>query len=92
MARRSGLQGDILALYRKAMREAKKKDDGLASLRFAQARFRSDAEVVKRSDFKKIEFLLRQGHKASVAKLPLSICIGTLYVAIPLPRRTCVSP
>jgi hypothetical protein len=59
--RRSGLQGDVLSLYRNVLREAKKKDD--ATLAFAKAKFRNEAQSVGRSDFKQVEFLLRQGHK-----------------------------
>ena len=59
--RHSGLQGDVLQLYRHILRTARGKDD--ATYFFARERFRGSAASVKRSDFKKIEFLLRQGHK-----------------------------
>jgi hypothetical protein len=59
--RRSGLQGDVLQLYRGILRAAAKKD--AATLLFAKERFRESAAAVKRSEFKRIEFLLRQGHK-----------------------------
>ena len=59
--RRSGLQGDVLQLYRGVLRAAKMKDE--ATFAFARERFRESAASVKRSEFKRIEFQLRQGHK-----------------------------
>ena len=75
--RRSGLQGDVLSLYRRLLRAAKAKDGGGGSfhgvsatageaggtLAHTRAKFRADALSVRRSDFKKVEFMLRQGHK-----------------------------
>ena len=50
-----------MQLYRGILRAAAKKD--AATLLFAKERFRESAAAVKRSEFKRIEFLLRQGHK-----------------------------
>jgi hypothetical protein len=55
------LQGDVLQLYRAILRAARQKDT--ETLAFARERFRESASAVKRSEFKRIEFLLRQGHK-----------------------------
>lgn len=66
MKRRSGLQNDVLSLYRKILRVAKSKDNlslEPKTFEFAREKFRIDATNTKRSDFKRVEFLLRQGHK-----------------------------
>jgi succinate dehydrogenase assembly factor 1 len=77
--KQSGLQRDIFALYRKILREAGKKDRSASSsvvtslprllskdsttISYAAAEFRRQAATVKRSDFKKIEYLIRKGEK-----------------------------
>lgn len=76
--RHSGLQKDVLSLYRKLLREAFKKDQAAApsalpftarlgqldsSTSYAAAEFRRQASSVQRSDFKKIEYMLRKGEK-----------------------------
>lgn len=80
--RLSGLQRDVLALYRRVLRAAAKKDrenrnaavkfsallsqsngDDASSTCYAAAEFRRQAATVKRSDFKKIEYLIRKGDK-----------------------------
>jgi len=91
-SRHSGLQKDVLALYRKILREALKKDrthDELTSASstggkqpsfsslllngrrhgeststaYAAAEFRRQAETVKRSEFKRVEYMIRKGEK-----------------------------
>ena len=63
----SGLQKDVLALYRKVLRVVKAKDlnlkDKKTTLDFAKKEFRKRAKTVGRSDFRMIEFCLRDGHK-----------------------------
>ena len=73
--RRSGLQGDVMSLYRAILRTAKTKDS--ATVVFAREKFRADARSIKRIDFGKIEFLLRQGHK----RLKLLRMPGTMAAA-----------
>jgi len=63
MLRRSGLQGDVLSLYRQLLREANLKDQGSSSpstFAFVREKFRGDAMSTRRADFKRVEFLLRQ--------------------------------
>ena len=84
--RLSGLQKNVLALYRSILREATKKDrlalkadptsmpsfasllhsssqQGKSTLCYARSEFRNQAMKVKRSDFKKIEYMIRKGEK-----------------------------
>lgn len=80
--RLSGIQRDVLALYRKVLRETLKKDrETLAtdkvslpallannrsdnsSTSFASDEFRRQAAAIKRSDFKRIEYMIRKGEK-----------------------------
>lgn len=75
---RSGLQGDVLSLLRSLLRAVKSKEDVTQLRSHISERFREDASSVKRSDFKKIEFMLRQGHKR-VKQLNLP---GTKVVSI----------
>jgi hypothetical protein len=75
--RRSGLQGDVLSLFRSILRVAKTKDNDGATMAYARAKFRADAFAITRMDFAKIEFNLRQGHK----KLKLLRMPGTMGVA-----------
>ena len=82
-ARLSGLQKDVLALYRSILREAIRKDrkqqpaaadnhsplnqlfssSSNSSTSFARGKFREEASLVKRSDFKTIEYKIRKGQK-----------------------------
>ncbi|KAH8422930.1 succinate dehydrogenase assembly factor 1 [Aspergillus melleus] len=64
MARLSGLQREVLSLYRKCLREIQKKP---AETRgnfkiYARAEFRKHLSVNKK-DFNAIEYLLRKGHR-----------------------------
>ena len=84
----SGLQKDVLSLYRRVLREACRKDrqafldrnesspsfgalltgrapvkPSTSTTRFAASEFRRQAATVKRSDFKKIEYMIRKGDK-----------------------------
>ncbi|CAK43373.1 hypothetical protein M747DRAFT_231117 [Aspergillus niger ATCC 13496] len=63
MARLSGLQRQVLALYRTCLREAGKKpivSNYLAAL--SKAEFRKNSSVSKK-DFGAIEYLLRKGQR-----------------------------
>lgn len=74
----SGLQKEVLLLYRRLLKEAVKKDQHVntesmrlvnllkepgTSSSYAKAQFRQEAKSVKRSDFKKIEYMIRKGEK-----------------------------
>jgi succinate dehydrogenase assembly factor 1 len=86
-SRLSGIQKDVLSLYRRILREAARKDRNEAgeeipfttllrttsgdsassppgrTLSYAAEEFRRQATSTRRSDFKKIEYLLRRGDK-----------------------------
>ena len=77
-SRLSGLQKQVVSLYRRLLRAALKKDkafmssdDGFKLLQNPSAsstnrvsqEFRRQALIVKRSDFKRIEYLIRKGEK-----------------------------
>mmetsp|Transcript_491 Transcript_491/g.1201 ORF Transcript_491/g.1201 Transcript_491/m.1201 type:complete len:89 (+) Transcript_491:141-407(+) len=61
--RHSGLQKDVLKLYRKALKVARSKDTPGSRKNFetVKNKFREDAMDVDRKDFRTIEFLLRRG-------------------------------
>jgi hypothetical protein len=75
----SGLQKEVLGLYRSLLREAAKKDHAAASttvvsfchllntennsVSYARTEFRRQAQQVKRTDFKTIEYKMRKGQK-----------------------------
>lgn len=74
----SGLQKQVLALYRTILREAAKKDRQVANQKlpmtsllannktttsYAKDEFRRQSQAVKRSDFKGIEYRIRKGEK-----------------------------
>lgn len=64
--RMSGLQKQVLSLYREALRTARKlgsAEDRLAGIDFARDEFRAKAATVDKLDIQRIEFLLRQGKK-----------------------------
>jgi succinate dehydrogenase assembly factor 1 len=63
----SGLQREILSLYRLTLRAAKVKD----CLPYAKEEFRKQALETSRRDFKKVEYCLRKGHKhVKMLKMP----------------------
>lgn len=62
IARHSGLQKQVLALYKNALRAAKSKSDASGSLETVRASFRENKDI-DRKDFRLIEFLLRQGER-----------------------------
>lgn len=65
MSARSGLQLDVLKLYRALLRTAKSKDP-IRPHRFVayvRLQFRTSANSVKRTEIKRIEHLIRQGLK-----------------------------
>ena len=65
MARRlSGLQLEVLALYRSALRASRTKGDKAPDFtKFAQYQFRKDAAAVSKKDISKIEFMIRNGKR-----------------------------
>lgn len=60
--RASGLQLDVLHLYRELLRAARQKG-GPNTMRFVREEFRSKAQSVSKTDFKGIEHWLRYGVK-----------------------------
>jgi hypothetical protein len=61
----SGLQNQVFALYRDCIRAAKQKSSTtaqIAAIEFVRSKFRKNA-AIRRSDFQRIEFLIRQGKK-----------------------------
>ncbi|RAK98334.1 succinate dehydrogenase assembly factor 1 [Aspergillus ibericus CBS 121593] len=64
MARLSGLQREVLSLYRKCLRETRKKPiETRENFRgYARAEFRKHASVSKK-DFSAVEYLLRKGQR-----------------------------
>jgi len=76
--RLSGLQKEVLSLYRSILREAVKKDrqqldnassfchlliDKNATSHYARDEFKRQVQTVPRSDFKTIEYKIRKGKK-----------------------------
>ena len=70
----SGFQSEVLSLYRSVLRLARRKEleapvaptgavTGATTRAVARDRFRTAAYSVRRSEFQRIEFMLRQGHK-----------------------------
>lgn len=80
----SGIQKEVLSLYRRVLREAIKKDrgetedaganetdflslldrrSGSTTTSYASSEFRRQAAATQRSDFKKIEYMIRKGDK-----------------------------
>ncbi|KAG8164790.1 hypothetical protein KVR01_005065 [Diaporthe batatas] len=64
MARLSGLQKEVLGLYRQCLRETRKKPDASRKhfQAFARSEFNKNLAIEKR-DFAAIEFLLRKGRR-----------------------------
>ncbi|KAG2025667.1 hypothetical protein GB937_002387 [Aspergillus fischeri] len=64
MARLSGLQREVLSLYRKCLREIRKKPSETRSnfKAYTRAEFRKNMSVSKK-DFSAIEYLLRKGNR-----------------------------
>ncbi|KAJ5130157.1 uncharacterized protein N7515_006196 [Penicillium bovifimosum] len=64
MARLSGLQRDVLSLYRKCLREIRNKpeDARINFKKYARSEFQKHLAVNKK-DFSAIEYLLRKGNR-----------------------------
>ncbi|KFH44492.1 Succinate dehydrogenase assembly factor-like protein [Hapsidospora chrysogenum ATCC 11550] len=62
MRRLSGLQKEVLALYRQCLRETRKKPQGFPDLDVGRTEFARNMNVDKR-DFSAIEYLLRKGRR-----------------------------
>ena len=60
----SGLQLQVLALYRRALRLAREKpgDSRISSVEFVRKEFRKHKDVDKK-DFRRIEYLIRKAEK-----------------------------
>ncbi|RLN59122.1 hypothetical protein BBJ29_004150 [Phytophthora kernoviae] len=61
MKAHSGLQRQVLTLYKKTLQAAKRKDAD--TLIYVRDRFREDAATVDRKDFVVIEYMLRKGER-----------------------------
>uniref|UniRef100_A0AAV1TBC9 Complex 1 LYR protein domain-containing protein n=1 Tax=Peronospora matthiolae TaxID=2874970 RepID=A0AAV1TBC9_9STRA len=57
----SGLQLQVLALYKKALQAAMRKD--VDTLQYVRERFREDVVAVDRKNFVLIEYMLRKGER-----------------------------
>ncbi|CAH0476162.1 unnamed protein product [Peronospora belbahrii] len=57
----SGLQLQVLALYKKMLQAAKRKD--IDTLHYVRQRFREDVISVDHKDFTVIEYMLRKGER-----------------------------
>ncbi|CAI5735942.1 unnamed protein product [Peronospora destructor] len=57
----SGLQLQVLALYKKVLQVAKRKD--MDTLQYVRERFRENVTTVDRKDFAVIEYMLRKGER-----------------------------
>ncbi|KAI4721891.1 hypothetical protein E4T48_01891 [Aureobasidium sp. EXF-10727] len=64
MARLSGLQREVLSLYRKCLRETRKKPADVRPnfLQFTRSEFREHKDYDKK-DFSAIEYMLRKGQR-----------------------------
>ncbi|ETN38663.1 uncharacterized protein HMPREF1541_06700 [Cyphellophora europaea CBS 101466] len=64
VARLSGLQREVLKLYRRCLREANKKPEhSRANFKAAARREFRKASSIDRKDFSAVETLLRMGHR-----------------------------
>ncbi|CAP74269.1 hypothetical protein N7489_006010 [Penicillium chrysogenum] len=67
MARLSGLQRDVLSLYRKCLREIRNKPEvDIGTIRLRRDIYRAEFQKhlsVNKKDFSTIEYLLRKGHR-----------------------------
>ncbi|CAM9574823.1 unnamed protein product [Choristocarpus tenellus] len=64
-SRMSGVQMEVVHLYRKVLRAARAKGNGMrnGTVEFAKKEFREQAYSVSRTDFQTIEHMLRYGYK-----------------------------
>lgn len=98
-SRLSGLQKEVLQLYRQILREAMAKDRKMSSQHrqtmnqllsssdtstsYACNEFRKQASMVRRSDFKTIEYKIRKGRKQlQLLKMPGVNLVGGTSSAI----------
>ena len=65
MQNASGLQKQVISLYRRCLRAASAKPVGVREnqIAYVKEEFRRNAKAVKRSEFKTIELLVRNGEK-----------------------------
>ena len=61
----SGIQKQVLSLYRRCLRAAMSKPKGIreSQIAYVKSQFRTGAKSVKKSEFKTIETMLRLGEK-----------------------------
>lgn len=77
-AKLSGIKADVLSLYRNLLRTGRTKEDVTVVQSYIRQKFREDARSLKRSDFKRIEHMMRQGHrKLKILKLPGTKLVGS---------------
>jgi len=72
MSRRlSGLQKEVLSLYRTLLREAQKKDTAEDVMAYCRKEFRKKSLDIPNKDFRTIEHNIRSGHKfVKLMKMP----------------------
>lgn len=63
MARLSGLQREVLKLYRACLRAAHQKENPENFVRVTKREFRKYQHQIDKKDFGTVEFLLRTGHR-----------------------------
>ena len=74
----SGLQLDVLKLYRELMRSAKNKDPTGALGSVVSQKFRENASSVRKTEFKVIEHRLRWGYKQKKMLEMPSVSVASL--------------
>ena len=65
LVRRSGIQLQVLNLYRQALRAAKalEAQSRVPAIQYTRYEFRSNAKAIDKLDIQRVEFLIRQGKK-----------------------------
>lgn len=63
MQQHSGLQKQVLNLYRRCLRAANKKEDSERSIKFVKEQFRKNSNEIDRKEFQRIEYYIRKGEK-----------------------------
>ncbi|PIN22325.1 hypothetical protein CDL12_04954 [Handroanthus impetiginosus] len=89
--RLSGMQKQVLALYRGFLRAARSKSPEERSRieSIVSAEFRRNSSQVDRKNFQYIEYLLRRGKKQlDQLKSPATVGFSTLNVQVPQTKRS----
>lgn len=77
-ARLSGLQKDVLSLYKKILREAEKKTNAVETKDYCRVEFRKKARSLQKTDYRTIEHNIRSGEKfIKLMKMPGFRVVGS---------------